>query len=108
MRLAHLARDVGEIDFCYQAAGTGTFEGPVLGRGRRLADAGAPEAGAEPEAGADAEAGAADADAPDASTEPFIDFRTVSRYLVLDAAGPLTLAIVEAGAASCTSPILVG
>lgn len=100
MRLAHLAADVGPIDFCWQVAGTGSFEGPVLGRGRRGAQDDAGEGGLP-------EASIGDADAADASTEPFLEYRAVSRYLELGGAGPLTFAIVEAGASSCAAPILV-
>jgi hypothetical protein len=105
MRLAHLASDLGPIDFCYQTAGTGTFEGPVIGRG-----APGPRSDASASADADAEGGPGEAGADagrDAAVPASIARRTVSRYLVIDQAGPLTLAIVEGGATSCASPLFV-
>jgi hypothetical protein len=97
MRLAHLASDLGPIDFCYRAANTGTFEGPVLGGGSPKKDAGDD---AEADSGDDAEAGVGDSGAALATA-------TVSAYVVLDADGPLTIAIVEGGASSCAGPIVV-
>jgi hypothetical protein len=92
MRLAHLAAESGPIDFCYQEAHAGTFVGPVLG-GPKLADAG----------------GDADADADAAMPQlASLAFGAVTKYLVLQSSGPLTIAIVEGGATSCARPIATG
>lgn len=112
MRLAHLAEALGPVDFCYRTAKTSSFEGPVLSRGigvpKRDAgddggDAGEPDAG-EPDAG---EPDAGPSDGGDAGARAVAP-RTVSRYLSLEAAGALTLAIVAPGATSCASPIFSG
>lgn len=110
MRLAHLAAESGPIDFCYQEAHAGTFVGPVLG-GPKLP---------KPDAGDAGDAG--DADASDASIHDAGDedadaampqlaslmFGSVTKYLVLQSSGPMTIAIVEGGATSCASPIATG
>ena len=84
MRLAHLASDVAPIDFCWQTARAGTFEGPMLG-GQFSIDA-----------GDDAEAGDA-GDAGDDGGTLGLGYREVSRYVTLEGSGPLTIAIVPAG-----------
>jgi Domain of unknown function (DUF4397) len=102
MRLAHVAADLGPVDFCYRSAKATAFEGPVLGGGTPgAATDGGGDADAEP-----ADAAPTDAARPDAGATA-IAYRTVSRYLTLDVAGPLTLALVEPGATSCASPLLV-
>lgn len=99
MRLAHLAPELAPIDFCYQATGTGTFEGPVLGRGTtRAPDAGALDA---------ADPLDADATPPDAATLRALAYREVSRYLVIETAGPVTIAVVPGGSATCANPLFV-
>ncbi|MDB4943986.1 MAG: hypothetical protein JWP97_3520 [Labilithrix sp.] len=90
MRLAHLAADLGPIDFCYRAAKSATFEGPVLG----ASGGGGADAGDDASDAGDAGGGA-------------VAYREVSRYLTLGASGPLTFALVTRGATSCASPILV-
>jgi hypothetical protein len=115
MRLAHLAPELGRIDFCYQAAHSGSFVGPVLG--------GAAPPKTATDAAVDGEAGALGSFAPpdaaleaaadaavDATTSSFesASYRTVSKYLNLDAAGPITIAIVEAGAKSCANALVTG
>lgn len=106
MRLAHVAADLGPVDFCYRAAKGTSFEGPVLGGGI-----------GDPKRDASAEAGADDASAPDdASSEggdgggsgaSAVSYRSVSRYLTLDAAGPLTIALVSPGSTSCATPLFM-
>ena len=124
MRLAHLAPDLGRVDFCYRSANTSSFAGPVLGDGlgSPSSDAGADGAG-DADAG-DAEGGSGgddllDADAGDAALgdaggaedggvdggAPSVAYRTVSRYLTLDASGPLTIALIAPGATSCATPL---
>lgn len=102
LRLAHLAPELGTVDFCY-AALTGAFEGPILRGG-----------GADPDASTDAaEAGDADAstdaaaDASDAAA-PGVAYGTVTKYLTLQATGTIKLAIVRAGATSCTNRLVEG
>lgn len=120
IRLAHLAAESGPIDFCYQEARAGTFVGPVLG-GPKLAkpDAGPLDAGSVGDAGDAGDASDAgiadassdeDADAGDASTPALssLAFGAVTKYLVLQSSGPMTIAIVEGGATSCASPIATG
>lgn len=109
MRLAHLADGVDEIDFCYRPSGTGSFEGPVLARGTSPERDGGPDADAGDDAGEalDADADGGDAEAGSPTTAPIAP-RTVSRYLVLPAAGPLTLAVVRGGASSCANPLATG
>ncbi len=114
IRLAHVAPDLGAIDFCYRAAKTSTYVGPVLGGAASAApdadvdgsdatvdggDAGPGDADAMDAADAD------DADAADGSTTS-LSFRAVSKYLALKAAGPLEIAIVTSGA-SCATPLFV-
>jgi hypothetical protein len=114
MRLAHLAADLGPVDFCYRAAKASSFAGPVLGGGLGAPkrDAGASDSGADAsgDGGDPLDGGALDAaGALDASADAgaaAIEFLTVSRYLTLDAAGPLTIALVAPGSTSCTSPLL--
>jgi hypothetical protein len=111
MRLAHLAPDLGAVDFCYRMAKTSSFEGPVLGGGL---------GGTTNDAGTDADAGEAgpgDLDAGIADADAGVDeggadggaasvgYRTVSRYLTLDASGPLTIALIAPGATSCATPL---
>ena len=101
MRLAHVASDLGPVDFCYRTATGTAFEGPVLGGGIGVnKDGGSSDGGP-----ADASNGndAAEGDAGAAS----VGYRTVSRYLTLEAAGPLAIALVAPGATSCASPFFV-
>lgn len=99
MRLAHLAPGIGPIDFCYQGAKKGTFIGPVLGGVGRARDAAAD--GSEEDAGvADGDGGDGGEDAPTTGA-----YRSVSKYQNLQAAGPITIAILEAGATSCANPL---
>lgn len=93
MRLAHLATglDIEKVDFCWKSAGSGSFEGPVLGAGVVVGD----DAGQD--AGDDADLDAEVADAGDASVGATLAYREVSRYVTLDGSGPLTLAVVPAG-----------
>ena len=118
MRIAHLAPGIGPIDFCYQGAKKGTFVGPVLGGTAAPAPSDGGDAGdagdlADDLPGDDLALDAAhlDADAAlDASGAPLnlrsASFRTVSKYLVLQAAGPITIAILPAGATSCANALL--
>ncbi|MEA2750804.1 MAG: hypothetical protein QOI41_4947 [Myxococcales bacterium] len=111
MRLAHVAPDLGPVDFCYRMAKTSSFEGPVLGDGIGGAnlDAGTGDIGDGGDAGdadldaaiADAEAGILDQD----GGAPSVGYRTVSRYLTLGASGPLTIALIAPGATSCATPL---
>lgn len=120
MRLAHVAQDLGPVDFCYRTASSTSFVGPVLGGGLggSKKDAGATdggEAGTDDDdaghddtgddTGGDDDAGG-DGDAGDAGAAS-IAHRTVSRYLTLSASGPLTLALVAPGATSCATPLFV-
>jgi len=110
MRLAHVAADLGPVDFCYRTAKSTSFEGPVLGGGlggpKRDggADGGEDDAagGGDPDAGDDAGDGEAGAAAPAS-----VAYRSVSRYLSLDASGPLTIALVAPGATSCATPLFM-
>ncbi len=109
MRVAHLAPDIGAIDFCYQAAKTGNFIGPVL-RGPIDPSANT-EAGVLDEGGvldADVDANGGGLDPNDGGEVASIVHRTVSKYVTLNVAGPLTVAIVGAGATSCASPLFTG
>lgn len=113
MRLAHLAPDLGAVDFCYRTATSTSFAGPVLGGGlgpiRRDAAAPGGGDGADLDGATDADtstdARASDASMPDAGATS-IGFRTVSRYLTLGAAGPLTVVLVAPGSTSCATPLL--
>jgi hypothetical protein len=116
MRLAHLAPGTGAIDFCYQGAKKGTFVGPVIRGTLPVQDAGA-EAGLDADdddagdAGDDDPGDAGDSvNADDAGELPprSSSYRTVSRYYTLQAAGPITIAIIPAGATSCANPIASG
>jgi hypothetical protein len=104
MRLAHLAADLGPVDFCYRTARSAAFAGPVLGGGigDPKRDAGA-DGGAEDASSEAGDAGleAGDGDGGAAS----VGYRTVSRYLTLEASGPLTIALVAPGATSCATPL---
>jgi hypothetical protein len=102
MRLAHVAADLGPVDFCYRAAKGTSFEGPVLGGGigDPMRDGGA-DAGDEGGPPDDASADGSDAGAS------AVSYRSVSRYLTLDAAGPLTIALVAPGSTSCASPLFL-
>jgi len=101
MRLAHLAPSLGAIDFCYQAARTGTPFGPVLnGAPTPLDDAEAGPVGVlDASSIADANAGA------EAGALPSATYRTVTKYLNLEAAGTITISIVEGGARSCANAL---
>jgi hypothetical protein len=107
LRLAHLAPELGPVDFCYQAARTPSFVGPVL-RDPTSAKADA--------ATGLVEGGALDAsDLLDASTEPgpsagdvALGYQSVSKYFTLEVAGTLTIAIIASGASSCATPIATG
>ncbi len=111
MRIAHLAPEIGPIDFCYQGPTSGTFIGPVLGApASPRADAG--DAGGEDEAGIpldpyDGSTLEEDASISDSGGTHVrsASYRTVSKYFNLQAAGPLTIAIVEAGATSCAKAL---
>jgi hypothetical protein len=124
MRIAHLAPELGPIDFCYQTAQSGTWIGPVLESPAPPTEDGGPDADAPDGLGLDgvsptgsdaasspdaANASPADA-ASDADVEPPTtgSFRTVSKYLDLEAVGPVTIAIVEAGARSCSDALVRG
>lgn len=104
MRLAHVAADLGPVDFCYRTVKSTAFEGPVLGGG--IGDPkrdGGVDGGVDGGAGAPDDAGV-DADGSDAGA-PSVGYRTVSRYLTLEASGPLTIALVAPGATSCATPL---
>lgn len=101
IRFAHLADGVGPIDFCYRAAGTANFVGPVISGGGAHADAGAGDAAADGDA--DAEAGP---NVFDDAGAPAVAPRAVTAYLTLAAAGSVRIAIVARGAASCTDRIV--
>ena len=113
MRIAHLAPGLGPIDFCYQGAKKGMFVGPVLGGAAAPPPSDVGDAG---NSGEDLPGDGVDAAAPDADAGPdggdghanlrSASFRTVSKYLVLQAAGPITLAILPAGARSCANALL--
>ena len=112
MRLAHVAEDLGPVDFCYRMAKTSSFEGPVLGGGlggNKPGDAGQADGGdassADPlDAGDDASTGdAGDAGADGGAAR--VGYGTVSRYLTLAASGPLTIALVAPGSTSCATPL---
>jgi hypothetical protein len=116
MRLAHVAPDLGPVDFCYRVARTSSFEGPVLGGGLggNTPDAGAPDdSGDSGDASGDDASGAgiADAAVTDSGTgdldggSPSVGYRSVSRYLTLEASGPLTIALIAPGATSCAAPL---
>jgi hypothetical protein len=85
VRFAHLAAGVGAIDFCYQGTRSGASIGPVW----------------KPAAGDGGDAGNGDAGRRE------IAFGEASRYFTLEAAGPLSIAVVLAGASSCANPIAV-
>ena len=108
MRIAHVAPDLAPVDFCYRiATSTSSFEGPVLGGGigSIMRDGGgdADAAGADARDANDEGGDASGGDAGAAS----VGYRTVSRYLTLSAAGPLTIALVAPGATSCATPLFV-
>jgi len=109
MRLAHLAEALGPVDFCYRTAKTSSLVGPVLSRGIGVPKRDAGNDGGDPDAGDPdaADLDAADPDAGDAGARAVAP-RTVSRYLSLEAAGALTVALVEPGATSCASPLFSG
>ena len=118
MRLAHVAPDLGPVDFCYRMAKTSSYEGPVLGGGL---GASTPDAGATDDSGGAAGGDASGSDASDGSVadaavtdsgagdidggSPSVGYRSVSRYLTLEASGPLTIALIAPGATSCASPL---
>lgn len=103
MRLAHVAADLGPVDFCYRAAKGTSFVGPVLGGG-----IGDPKRDGGAEAGANdsGTGGDATAEGGDAGASA-VGYRSVSRYLTLGATGPLTIALVAPGSTSCASPLLI-
>ena len=106
MRLAHVAADLGPVDFCYRAAKGTSFEGPVLGGG-----IGDPKRDGGAEAGTDDSGprGDATADGGDGGGDgaSAVSYRSVSRYLTLGATGPLTIALVAPGSTSCASPFFM-
>lgn len=111
MRLAHLAPELGPVDFCYRTARSTSFEGPVLSggigsTGRDASDDGSSsgEGGAESDAADDAD-DSGDGSVSDAGVASNVGYRSVSRYLNLTAAGPLTIALVAPGATSCATPV---
>jgi hypothetical protein len=97
LRLAHLAPELGAIDFCWRPVDTGAFEGPVFGGAMPAVDGG--------DASADADA---DADEAEAAAPHGVVFRTVSTYQTLARAGAITIAIVLRDAGSCANPIVTG
>jgi hypothetical protein len=99
LRLAHMATGVGPVDFCYQAARAGSFEGPVLGGPSTTVD----DAGAAGDADADADASIEDQDAG----RPSVTYGAVSKYFTLAATGTIVVEIVPAGA-RCSEPIAQG
>jgi hypothetical protein len=103
IRFAHVADGVGPIDFCYRAAGTANFVGPVISGGGAQADGGPSDAAAHADADAEAEAGPIVFD--DAGA-PAVAPRAVTAYLTLAAAGSVRIAVVARGAASCTDRIV--
>jgi len=122
MRLAHLAPDLGPIDFCYRIAKTSSFEGPVLGDGLGSPSNDGGATGANGDGGDDGGAddlldadlvdatlgdagGAAGGDGGGDGGAASVGYRTVSRYLTLDASGPLTIALIAPGATSCATPL---
>ncbi len=111
MRLAHLAAEVGPLDFCYQGAKKGTFVGPVLGATSPppIGDAGDAEDDHDAEASLDeAPDDAGDAgDAGDGGEEAArsASYGTVSSYRNLQATGPITIAILQAGSTSCANAL---
>jgi hypothetical protein len=109
MRVAHLSPDLGPIDFCYRGALAGTFVGPVLSAGSRATGGGPPskDAGSSSDAGAALEASSPSEEAgtEEAGARPSLSYRSVSNYRNLEVAGPIRIAIVEAGATSCANPI---
>jgi len=111
MRLAHLAEDLGPVDFCYRMAKTSSFEGPVLGGGLgglKPGDAGSVEGGDASPGGDPLDAGDDGGGTDEAGADggaPRVGYRTVSRYLTLAASGPLTIALVAPGSTSCATPL---
>lgn len=113
LRLAHVAEDLGPVDFCYRMAKTSSFEGPVLGGGlgsTKTPDAGNADGG-DASSPADALDAGDEADASDAGDAggdggaARVGYGTVSRYLTLAASGPLTIALVAPGSTSCATPL---
>ena len=101
-RIAHLAPDLGPVDFCYRASQNGTFIGPVVG-GNTMPNAAGGEGGLDAEAGSeDAATNPADAGGPQ------LPYRSMSKYFTLSASGKIDIAIVKAGSASCGKPVLQG
>lgn len=105
LRLAHLARELGPVDFCYQAARAGDFEGPVLRAGSP-----SPDAAADGPLDAELDAEVADdgGDASDDAGSRALAYGTVSKYFTVGATGTLVVAIVPAGATSCGGAIATG
>lgn len=110
LRLAHLARDLGAIDFCYQAARAGAFEGPVLRTGGVAQDASvdAPPGDGGLEIDADLLDGGDDASTEDAGASAALAYGSVSKYLTVAATGTIVVVIVPAGATSCGGAIATG
>ncbi len=113
LRLAHLARELGPIDFCYQAARAGAFEGPVLRTGGVAPDASVDAPSGDPGDGglpidADLLDAGADATVDDAGATAALAYGSVSKYLTLAATGTIVVAIVPAGATSCGGAIASG
>jgi hypothetical protein len=107
VRLAHLAPDLGRIDFCY-AAHSSSFDGPILHGGGSVADAAAPDANANADAAADAADTLPDASDADAAAIAGMVYGAVTKYFTLHATGTITVAIVRAGVTSCANPIARG
>jgi hypothetical protein len=104
VRVAHLAEDLGPVDFCYRMAKTSSFDGPVLGGG--LGGLPPVDGGADGGDGGDPLDAAIDAGTPnDDAGAARVGYRTVSRYLTLAASGPLTIALVAPGSTSCATPL---
>lgn len=102
LRLAHLARDLGAVDVCYQAARAGAFEGPILRTGGASpADAAIVDASLDVDLLADA------SDDDDAGSKALV-YGSVSKYFTVAATGTLVIAIVPAGSTSCSGAIASG
>ncbi len=116
MRIAHLAPGTGPIDFCYQPPTSGTFVGPVLSA-PTARDAG-PDAddldgalppATEPDASDDLDDddGGTSLGLEDGELRP-ASYRTVSKYLNVQGAGRIRIAVIAAGATSCANALAIG